>query len=49
MEHAKKRLSAVAEVLRVTSEPFQKLYETLSADQRAALDSSLPMPPRPPM
>jgi hypothetical protein len=42
--YAQKRLSAAAEFLRVIREPFRALYETLSADQRAAL---VPPPPPP--
>ena len=45
ISYAEKRLSAAAEFLRVIREPLRALYETLSADQRAALDS----PPPPPM
>jgi hypothetical protein len=44
MSYAQKRLSAAAEFLRVIREPFRALYETLSADQRAAL---VPPPPPP--
>jgi hypothetical protein len=45
MSYAQRRLSAAAEFLAVIREPFRALYETLSADQRAAL---VP-PPAPPM
>jgi hypothetical protein len=45
ISYAEKRLSAAVEFLRVIREPLRALYETLSADQRAALDS----PPPPPM
>jgi hypothetical protein len=44
ISYAEKRLSATVAFLRVIREPFRALYETLSADQRAALYP--PPPPR---
>ena len=49
ISYAERRLSATAEFLRVIREPFRALYETLSADQRAALEPPPPPLPPPPM
>jgi hypothetical protein len=49
ISYEERRLSATSEFLRVIREPFRALYETLSADQRAALEPPPPPLPPPPM